>query len=445
MRIATRQRFDWKTAAIFLVAVALGVPNMASADIVHDDDVIITFSLCVGNDCASGENFGFDTLRLKENNLRVHFDDTSDSSSFPNRDWRLLVNDSTNGGINRFSIEDSDGGTIPFTIEGKGNGGAGVPTNSLYVRDNGNIGLGNSVPMLPLHITDGNSPGIRLEQDGSSGFTAQSWDVAGNETNFFVRDVTNGSNLPFRIKPSAPSDSLFIAEDGDVGLGTSSPATGKRLDVKFADDSNGGGVQFRNNDGSFEVVNGTGAPDNFLPLLRGNSKVSTRATIFQGNGADGDDAGNVPLLIFRASVNEDVVATRPLIGFQNFTTTVGTIDSAGNMNLNGDVTANSVLLTSSRELKQDIGDLSAEKAGDALAALTPVEYAFKARPDEKHVGFIAEDVPELVAHKSRKVVPAMEIIAVVTKVVKDQQKTIAAQQQRIDELSKKIETLAAAE
>jgi hypothetical protein len=39
--------------------------------------------------------------------------------------------------------------------------------------------------------------------------------------------------------------------------------------------------------------------------------------------------------------------------------------------------------------------------------------------DEKHVGFIAEDVPELVAMKDRKSLSPMDIVAVLTKVVQE--------------------------
>ena len=79
-------------------------------DIVHLDDVIIDGSICVGLDCVNGENFGFDTQRLKENNLRIHFDDTSVSASFPNNDWRIVINDSNNGGLNHFTVEDATAG-----------------------------------------------------------------------------------------------------------------------------------------------------------------------------------------------------------------------------------------------------------------------------------------------------------------------------------------------
>lgn len=183
-------------------------------DQVFADDVIIqNGSLCVGFDCANGENFGFDTIRMKENNLRLHFDDTSNSGSFPSNDWTLVANDTTNGGASYFAIEDRTAGRRVVEIR------AGAPANSLFIRDSGNVGLGTTVPAVPLHITDGNTPTIRLEQDGSSGFAAQTWDVAANETNFFVRDVTNGSRLPFKIRPGAPTDSLFVDPSGDVGIG----------------------------------------------------------------------------------------------------------------------------------------------------------------------------------------------------------------------------------
>jgi hypothetical protein len=69
------------------------------------------------------------------------------------------------------------------------------------------------------------TPAIRMEQNNSGGFTAQTWDMAGNEANFFVRDVTSGSRLPFRIRPGAPTSSIDISASGNVGVGTASPTT----------------------------------------------------------------------------------------------------------------------------------------------------------------------------------------------------------------------------
>lgn len=212
------------------IAVAVAYPLRIQGDQKIQDDLIVTGSICSGFDCNSGETFNFDTLRLKENNLRINFIDTSSSSSFPSGDWLIEVNDSVNGGLNRFSIKDDTTSTTPFTIV------QGAPDNSIYVTSAGNVGFGTSTPLVELVVKDGNSPTLRLEQDQSAGFAAQSWDVGGNETNFFIRDVTNNSQLPFRLSPGAPNSSLHIASDGDVGFETSTPDG--QFDVAHSSDAN---------------------------------------------------------------------------------------------------------------------------------------------------------------------------------------------------------------
>ncbi len=187
-------------------------------DVVHADDVIVTGSLCVGFDCVDGESFSFDTIRLKENNTRITFDDTSSTAGFPANDWTLVANDSASDGVNYFAIEDVTGSKFPFKVV------AGARTNAFYISSTGRIGFGTSTPVLDLHIVRGDTPSIRLDQDTSSGWTAQVWDIAGNESNFFIRDVTGGSRLPFRIRPGAPTSSIDINAAGNVGIGTASPA-----------------------------------------------------------------------------------------------------------------------------------------------------------------------------------------------------------------------------
>ena len=192
-------------------------PAMAQADFVINDDLIVDGIACVGFNCVNGEVFSFDTIRLKENNLRIKFDDTSVVPSFPSTDWQLTANDSANGGASKFSIDDISINRTPFTVE------ADARSHALYVDDGGRIGSRTSTPSVEMHTIDGDTPTLRLQQDGSSGFASQTWDVAGNETNFLIRDVTNGSALPFRIRPGALTNSIVI--DGDVGIGTSSPDT----------------------------------------------------------------------------------------------------------------------------------------------------------------------------------------------------------------------------
>lgn len=212
----------------WIVATVAGVSMLSSAAAwagdVHSTDVTVNGSMCVGMDCVSSESFGFDTLRLKENNLRINFLDTSSSGSFPSTDWRITINDSNNGGSNHFSVEDATSTKVPFRIEG------GAPNNSLVVDSTGRIGIKTQTPAVEIHNADGDTPTLRLDQDGSSGWSPQIWDVAGNEANFFIRDVTHSSKLPFRIKPNAEANSIYVGT-GSVGIGTASPDSTTALEV----------------------------------------------------------------------------------------------------------------------------------------------------------------------------------------------------------------------
>lgn len=111
------------------------------------DELIVKNSMCVGVDCADDESFGYDTIRLKENNLRIMFQDTSDIGSFPRNDWQIRINQSASGGNNAFYIDDlgpdathgSNPLSTPFTIE------AGAPTGALYVDAQGNVSIAGAL------------------------------------------------------------------------------------------------------------------------------------------------------------------------------------------------------------------------------------------------------------------------------------------------------------
>ncbi len=245
-------------------------------DVLHYDDVIITGALCVGFDCANGESFGYCTSKLKENNLQLCFEDTS-VGTFPTNDWKIQINDTTSGGASYFAIWDTDGGVKPFVIE------AGAPAASLYVEDYGRVGLGTTVPYTELHIADGDSPTVRLDQDGSSGWAPQAWDLLGNETNFFIRDVTNGSKLPFRIQPNTPSNTVTMRSTGNVGIGTWSPAAPLEIETTGRDaelhlDRTDGGAWFlrAGTDNTFTIGQPGGAT---LVTLKTSGAVKTAGPI----------------------------------------------------------------------------------------------------------------------------------------------------------------------
>ncbi len=372
-------------------------------DVLHYDDVIITGSLCVGFDCQNGESFGFDTIILKEHNLRIYFNDTSYTASYPTNNWRITINDSTNGGASYFSVDDVDDGTSIFKIE------AGAPSNSLYVEDYGRIGFGTSTPVVELHVKDSDTPTLRLEQDSSGGWTAQTWDVAGNESNFFIRDATNGSKLPFRIQPGTPSSTLCLKSDGKVGIGTWSPSAQFELETT----GENAAVIFERTDGATgkftarpsEVYIGSGSGHN-VRIVANNNVVMTVEP--------GGDVG---------------------IGNTNPTHLIDVGTSGAYCDGGGWVDGSSI------DYKENVRTLTSEEAMATLEVLTPVKFNYKADKTEEWLGFIAEDVPDLVATKERKGMSPMDVVAVLTKAVQEQQKIMNRQQQTISRLNERIEEL----
>ena len=84
----------------------------------------------------------------------------------------------------------------------------------------------------------------------------------------------------------------------------------------------------------------------------------------------------------------------------------------------------------SRKVLENIQDLPTNAALTALNDLTPVQFTYKAAPGEAHLGFVAEDAPALVAGDGKGLSP-MDLVALLTKAVQEQQKAIAALERHV--------------
>ena len=381
--------------------------NVTAEDQVIADDLIVQGSICAGFDCVNNESFGFDTIRLKENNLRIKFEDTS-AGSFPSNDWQLTANDSASGGLNKFSIEDITGAKVPFTVV------AGATTNSIFVDSTGRVGFRTSTPVLDLHVSTSNTPAIRLEQNNSGGFTAQTWDIAGNEANFFVRDVTGGSRLPFRIRPGAPTSSIDISADGDVGVGTASPDSS--LHVVGSD----GATQLK-----VEETNGTAIQREML-LIENNGGISA---IF-------DDTSLATRWVIGTNGNNFIWNEQANAGIEM------TLSNTGNLTITG------VYSPSDRALKKDIAPVR----HDVLAKLATVPistWTYKT-DDVRHMGPMAQDFAAAfgLGIDDKHVSPmdmagvSMAAVQALNEVVQEKDKEIAELKNRLETLEKLVQGLA---
>lgn len=401
---------------------------------VFTQDVIVQGSICVGIDCNSTENFGFDTQRFKENNLRIHFDDTSNSGSFPANDWRIVINGSNNGDPSYFAIEDATANRIPFLIE------AGAFANTLYVDSGKKVGINTSSPVVEMHISDGDSPTVRLEQDGSSGFSTQTWDLAGNETNFFVRDVTNGSKLPFRIRPNAPSNSIYIWNNGNVGLGVPDSGPTQKLHVKS------GNVYVES--GSIGINT---TPVSSFPLdVTGATRVTGNLLVTGTSTLRGDESH---FLTTGATFFNSSFGTTLRIDATNNRVGIGTNAPGHLLELSADdavkPNGGSWSAPSDRRLKQNIQPY--QDGLSELLQINPVTYSYNKQSgydtNKEHVGIIAQEMQKVAPYMVRMLNPdkndylaydGTALSFMLVNAVKEQQETIEQQQAEIDALKAEL-------
>lgn len=262
----------------------------------------------------------------------------------------------------------------------------------------------------------GKANNVRLKFEDTStlaGFPSTDWQLSANDNfsgganKFFIEDLT-AATVPFTIEGGTPNNTLWVDSTARVGINTSTPA--RDLTV---DDPVSAIIRMEQSASPFQAWDVVANNNNFIvrdinhetdPFI-----VRTSAPYYS---LVVDSTGRIGLGV-----------SSPLYQIHH---------SSG-----ARLDAGSWINASSRTVKQDIHDLDGNAALDAFKALQPVTFAYKTAPDQTRVGFIAEDVPALVATPDRKGLSSMDIVAVLTKVVQEQQRTIDEMQARLSQLEKK--------
>ncbi|MCB0637921.1 MAG: tail fiber domain-containing protein, partial [Lewinella sp.] len=287
---------------------------------------------------------------------------------------------------------------------------------------------------------------LRLQQDQSAGWTPQIWDVAGNETNFFVRDVTNGSALSFKIRPGADENSFVIDNDNNIGLGVGDAL----YDLHIAGNANDPGDVYLQR-GSIGI---NVAPSAAYALdVTGNMRLTGNPIITGTSTFRGDEShflttgATFYAANFQPFVKFDAVNSR--VG-------IGTAAPAHQLELSLDdavkPNGGSWAGPSDRRLKTDIVDFT-----DGLSVLMdmrPVRYHYNGLLDlpteQEFIGVIAQDMQAIAPYTVKPLNPDAEgeedylaydgsaVTYILVNAIQEQQAIIDAQQAEIDALQAQV-------
>ena len=263
---------------------------------------------------------------------------------------------------------------VGFTSESfaaKGGGGGGgtksdgdwtVSGSNMYSHVNitGNVGIGTTLPTEKLTVEgkiESTSGGFKFP-DGTSQTTAASNDNDGDWTVFGTH--------------------MYSAVSGNVGIGEPSPAW--KLHVVGPHPL---------------LIDNTGSPFNDSILFRRFGVNQYTLSVTSEPSLDiFDQVAQTFRFTIRSNGNVGISDQTPS----------ERLSVGGNIKATGTITQGS-----SRELKEDITVISTKEAIETLKCLEPVKFKYKAEDSgEEHLGFIAEEVPDLVATKDRKEINAME-------------------------------------
>jgi hypothetical protein len=252
----------------------------------------------------------------------------------------------------------------------------------MHIAQNGYVGIGTDNPQQRLHVV-GN---IRWGDHGSflSSDQGGSIKLGGTGTPYidFRNDMTSDHDVRLRLA----SDDVLLLEGGYLN------SNGRPL-----------------NSPAFYCTGTNGRVARLVPYLGANAYNPLT------------EAGDVGL--FFSDGAGFVIAPHSSAGKGM------RLDPYGNLGVTGTLTTGS-----SRDLKNNIDELSGEEAVEALMSLVPVKYNYKTNTEELELGFIAEDVPELVARNDRKSLSPMDFAALSVSVIQELKRENENQQRQITEL-----------
>ena len=342
--------------------------------------------------------------------------------------------------------------------------------NQLIVRADGNVGIGTTAPGAKLEVAGSikaSLTGATFEVDDLTTYSGSirnaAWFLSPNmgtgaKNAVFFGKTGNTRNAAFigfsytgsgstgnylRLGHYDANDQMIIRADGNVGIGTTAPA--QKLEVNgnikaqkiVLSVSGGTGNASKILDVTDTATISSGNFAHIATFYTPNMATGAKTTILFGK--EGSNY-NSSLIGFKYVANNSTGnyfrvghwnADDRLIVRADGNVGIGTTTPSAKLEVSGTAKATSFVATSSRKLKKDI----APTLISALDLVNDVEIVdFKFKDDEKetpHVGFIAEDTPEILSTPDKNSIDYTNCIGVLMKAVQELST-------KVEELEKKI-------
>jgi hypothetical protein len=267
--------------------------------------------------------------------------------------------------------------------------------------------------------------------------TLQQYAVEANDLGFRFHDLTAGQ-FPVTLEPGAISNRIVVKANGNVAFGSNTASFPFHFTAAAAGTRAGQFSQAKasvflgvENTTAASVSNQAG-----IDLIARSSTTSTPASRIVSSFHVITHATRASILKFQTYDNGALVTPLTIRGNR---VGVGNSNPSTTFQV-GSATCNGTTWTdgSSRTLKHDIAELTLDAAREAIRGLTPVTFAYNDDPTDPRAGFIAEDVPELVATPDRRGLSSLDIVAALTKVVQDQEHALSTQEETIATLQEEL-------